>query len=583
MSVEFSLDFTYEDAKTPALTEVRGRVEPGKCVVLCGGSGCGKSTLLRCMNKLIPQFYEGNLRGFCRIGGRDLGELSVGETGRLASSVFQDPRSQFFTMNSSTELAFGLENFGVSHDKMVQRVEEAFRKFHLERLQNRDVFALSSGERQLVAILGAWAVDTDIFLLDEPTANLDFAAVEGLSRLLKQLKAQGKTMVLSEHRLYYLRGIADEYWYLQEGRILKKYPAEELESLPPEALAELGLRATDLDTLTPQPKAPPGDPVFRAENIRFSYGKKEKTLLNGVNLEMKKGEVLGLVGANGCGKTSFGKLAAGLLKLDSGSFYWEGRRMTPRQLRKNGIFIMQEAEFQFFTNSVLHELEYGLPDTAETRAEIKRLLQSVDLWKCRNQHPFSLSGGQMQKLVLLMACLSPKPLVILDEPTAGLDYRSLTACAQLIQTMQERKAVLIITHDPELMALVCHRCVSLRDGREFDPGTQAGLEELMAFLRRLPPEEDRKPRTSKPPVLDPRTGFLVFLLAMVAGIGTDSALIGLSFAAVVLVLLTQGRWRQALAGLGLMGAMYGAWAWLPGVVTAFLVSFFPRVVLIAFG
>lgn len=257
--------------------------------------------------------------------------------------------------------------------------------------------------------------------------------------------------------------------------------------------------------------------------------------------------------------------------------------MTPRQLRKNGVFIMQEAEFQFFTNSVLHELEYGLPDTDETRAEIKRLLQSVDLWKCRNQHPFSLSGGQMQKLVLLMACLSPKPLVVLDEPTAGLDYRSLTACARLIQTMQETKSVLIITHDPELMALVCHRCLSLRDGREFDPGTQTGLEELMEFLRCLPPEEDRKPRTSKPPVLDPRTGFLVFLLAMVAGIGTDSALIGLSFAAVVLVLLTQGKWKHALAGLGLMGAMYGAWAWMPGVVTAFLVSFFPRVVLIAFG
>ena len=152
-------------------------------MVLCGGSGCGKSTLLRCINGLILQFYEGELKGFCRLNGQDTAGLRIGEIGELAASVFQDPRSQFFTVNSSNEVAFGLENHGLPQDKIRQRVEEAFQIFHLERLKDRNVYELSSGERQLISILSAWAMDTDIFLLDEPTANLDFAATQQLKEM----------------------------------------------------------------------------------------------------------------------------------------------------------------------------------------------------------------------------------------------------------------------------------------------------------------------------------------------------------------------------------------------------------------
>ena len=156
--------------------------------MLCGGSGCGKSTLLRCINGLIPQFYEGELKGFCRLNGQDTAGIRIGEIGELAASVFQDPRSQFFTVNSSNEVAFGLENHGLPQDKIRRRVDEAFRIFHLERLKDRNVYELSSGERQLISILSAWAMDTDIFLLDEPTANLDFAATQQLKEILLALK-----------------------------------------------------------------------------------------------------------------------------------------------------------------------------------------------------------------------------------------------------------------------------------------------------------------------------------------------------------------------------------------------------------
>lgn len=207
--IDIEFEFRYEGEKTPALSGVAGHIDKGKCVVLCGSSGCGKSTLLRCVNHLVPQFYDGKFDGFCRLNGQDTKEFSIGEAGEIAASVFQDPRSQFFTMNSSTELAFGLENFGVSHDKMIDRVEEAFKHFHLGRLKNRAVFELSSGERQLVAIMSAGALNTEILLLDEPTANLDFMAIEQLGEALKNLKEQGKTMLISEHRLYYLIGYAN--------------------------------------------------------------------------------------------------------------------------------------------------------------------------------------------------------------------------------------------------------------------------------------------------------------------------------------------------------------------------------------
>ena len=216
--IDFEFEFQYAEEKQPTLQKVGGSIPAGRCVVLCGGSGCGKSTLLRCINGLIPQFYEGELKGFCRLNGQDTAGIRIGEIGELAASVFQDPRSQFFTVNSSNEVAFGLENHGLPQDKIRRRVDEAFRIFHLERLKDRNVYELSSGERQLISILSAWAMDTDIFLLDEPTANLDFAATQQLKEILLTLKKQGKTLLLSEHRLYYLPTLPTNFGSWQTAR-----------------------------------------------------------------------------------------------------------------------------------------------------------------------------------------------------------------------------------------------------------------------------------------------------------------------------------------------------------------------------
>ena len=522
--IDFNLDFQYEDAKYRSLVNASGTIGKGKCIVLTGPSGSGKSTLLKTMNRLIPEFNEGTLSGFIHMNGKDLDELSIGETGRMASSVFQDPRSQFFTLSSTTEVAFGLENFGFSHDEIVERVDDAFTSSELGRLKDRNVFELSSGERQLVAILAAKAVDTDILLLDEPTANLDLKAIENLKNLLLSLKNEGKTLIISEHRLYYLSSLADEYWILEKGEIVKKLKREEMLSLDGSELSRMGLRTTVQSRIRNSKNKttyPIEHRTLKMDSISFSYSRGNR-ILDGVSLEAESGDVIGLVGANGSGKTTLGKTISGLLRSDEGRFTLDGKPLSRKDLKKNAIFIMQEAEFQFFSNTVLNELDWK-SSSKERKEEIEKLLEELDLWHVRNQHPFSLSGGQMQKLVLLLAYLSPKPIAILDEPTAGLDGRSLKSVVDLIRKMAERKIIFIITHDEELLSSSCTKAFILENGRverKLSLLSEEGFEEIRKYMENdlRPDERNVEVESAGKHRLDPRTKFLLFIISMVAGL-----------------------------------------------------------------
>ena len=311
--IDFEFEFQYAEEKQPALQKIGGSIPAGRCVVLCGGSGCGKSTLLQCINGLIPQFYEGELKDFCLLNGQDTAGMHIGEIGELAASVFQNPRSQFFTVNSSNEVAFGLENHGLLQGEIRRRVDDAFRIFHLERLKDRSVYELSGGERQLISILSAWAMDTDIFLLDEPTANLDFSATRQLRKILLALKQQGKTLLLSEHRLYYLTDIADEYWVMADGEIKGKYTAAKAKAFSAEQRQAFSLRTLDLAEITVPEKEPlpkTASTALDVSDVRYSYGRKAGDTLSGVSFSVREHEIVVLVGANGCGKTTIGKLAA---------------------------------------------------------------------------------------------------------------------------------------------------------------------------------------------------------------------------------------------------------------------------------
>lgn len=583
--IDFEFEFQYSQESTPTLRKVSGNIPAGRCVVLCGGSGCGKSTLLRCLNGLIPQFYEGELTGFCRLDGHGTADLSIGEIGELAASVFQDPRSQFFTVNSSNEVAFGLENHGLPQEKIRDRVDEAFRTFDLEHLKNRNVYELSSGERQLISILSAWATDTDIFLLDEPTANLDFAATQQLRNILLKLKKQGKTLLLSEHRLYYLADIADEYWIMANGEIKHKYTAEKAKSLSPLQLHTLSLRTLDLEQITvserpPQPENMPQ--ALSVSNLRYEYGRKNRAILSDVNFSVCTHEIVGLVGANGCGKTTLGKLIAGLYHSTGGEISLFGKAQKPKQLQKQVLFIMQEAEFQFFTNSVLHELQYGHKITAEFEKKTETLLKSMDMWECRDRHPFSLSGGQMQRLTLMMAYLSDKPIVILDEPTAGQDAESLKRCAELIREMGKEKTVLIITHDLELIADACDRCIGLSGGHsdtEFFIRSQQDLQAVRRYMECFHPTKVSPPKQYKER-FHPATKLLYWLVLTIVISTSDNHLVYAAYAALMLLTAADGRLITALFGSASFGALWAANVLLPDTLFSFILVLFPRIIAI---
>ena len=583
--IEFELEFQYAEETRAALQKTAGSIPAGRCVVLCGGSGCGKSTLLRCLNGLIPQFYEGTLTGFCRLNGKDTAGLSIGETGELAASVFQDPRSQFFTVNSSGEVAFGLENHGLPQEKIRQRVDEAFRVFHLERLKDRNVYELSSGERQLISILSAWAMDTDIFLLDEPTANLDFAATQQLKEILLALRKQGKTLLLSEHRLYYLADIADEYWVMADGAIKGTYTAAEAKALSAKQREALCLRTLDLaDIAVPEKETLPeaARTALCVSDVRYTYGRQAGEILSGASFQVREHEIVGLVGANGCGKTTIGKLIAGLYRPSGGQISLFGRVQTPKRLRSQVLFILQEAEFQFFTNSVLHELQYGHQITPEFEARAEALLKRMGMWDCRGRHPFSLSGGQMQKLTLMMAYLSDNPIVVLDEPTAGQDAGSLARCAALIREMRREKTVLIITHDLELIALACDRCIGLSGGRaetEFPVSTACGLQAVRQDMERFHPAEV-PPRKQHKELLHPATKLLYWLALLVVISTANNHLVYAVYAALLLLTLADGWFGTAILGGGSFGLLWAANALLPGTVFSFLLVLFPRIIAI---
>lgn len=581
--IDFEFEFQYSEESTPTLRKVSGNIPAGRCVVLCGGSGCGKSTLLRCINGLIPQFYEGELTGFSRLDGQDTADLSIGEIGELAASVFQDPRSQFFTVNSSNEVAFGLENHGLPQEKIRNRVDEAFRTFHLEHLKNRNVYELSSGERQLISILSAWAMDTDIFLLDEPTANLDFAATQQLKNILLKLKKQGKTLLLSEHRLYYLADIADEYWIMANGEIKHKYTAGKTKALSLGQLHTLCLRTLDLEKITvserpPQPENMPQ--ALSVSNLRYKYGRKNRAILSDVNFSVCEHEIVGLVGANGCGKTTLGKLIAGLYRSTGGEISLFGKAQKPKQLQKQVLFIMQEAEFQFFANSVLHELQYGHKITAEFEKKTETLLKSMDMWECRDRHPFSLSGGQMQRLTLMMAYLSDKPIVILDEPTAGQDAESLKRCAELIREMGKEKTVLIITHDLELIADACDRCIGLCGGHsdtEFFIRSQQDLQAVRQYMECFHPTKVSPPKQYNER-FHPATKLLYWLVLTIVISTSDNHLVYAAYAALMLLTAADGRLTAALIGSASFGLLWATNVLLPDTLFSFMLVLFPRII-----
>ena len=307
---------------------------------------------------------------------------------------------------------------------------------------------------------------------------------------------------------------------------------------------------------------------------------KDLLALDHFSLTVKAGEILGLLGPNGSGKTTIGKLIAGLYRPSGGRIMLFGKPQNPKQLQKQVLFILQEAEFQFFTNSVLHELQYGHVVTPEFEAKTEALLKSMDMWDCRDRHPFSLSGGQMQRLTLMMAYLSDKPIVILDEPTAGQDAGSLERCAALIREMRKEKTVLIITHDPELIAGACDRCIGLSDGHaeiELPVHSERDLQAAQRYMEGFHPSDAPAKKQHKER-FHPATKLLYWLALLVVISMSNNHLVYAAYAALILLTAADGWFETALAGGMSFGLLWAANALLPGTVFSFMLVLFPRII-----
>ena len=472
--------FRYEGQEHNSIEDISLAIKQGEFLVITGQSGCGKTTLTRCINNLIPCFFEGELSGEVTVLGRSVKTSDAGEAGKDIASVIQDPRSQFFTTNSSSEVAFSCENYGIPHKEIVRRVDRAFRSMDMEELKDRDIFTLSSGERQKIAFIAATALDPKIYVLDEPSANLDIHTILQVREILSKLKAAGHTIIISEHRLFYLRGLADRYLIMKDGRICEDLTAEEAESLSAKQIHDRGLRPSDLDMIRTKNKEPViGQEVFlKVKDLSFSH-KGMPNLLHGISFEAHKGETIALIGDNGCGKTTFGKILAGLIRCRGGEFLIGGKIVKQRRLSDYVYFVMQEADHQLYTESVTQELRLGnksIPDINKKTADVLKMLH---LENYKDRHPYALSGGQKQRLTIGAAILSEKPIIVLDEPTSGLDRENMCAVADAVNYLRDRgKLVFIITHDPEFISLTATRAQLLKNGEIKEDLPISGQEEF---------------------------------------------------------------------------------------------------------
>ena len=455
-----NVSFGYGEAQE-TLSQVSAAIAPGECVLLCGASGCGKTTVTKLINGLIPAFTPGcRLEGRVEVDGLDPGTTPMYELARKVGSVFQNPKSQFFNLDTDSELAFGLENEGRPPEEIRKRVSDTVDALHLQELQARNIFSLSGGQKQLLAFGSVYAMGPEIFVLDEPTANLDQDAIARLHDQIAGLKRQGRTVVIAEHRLYFLTDLIDRVLYLRDGVLERTFTRKQFCALTDREREALGLRTLIPAGCTLPAAAPAGAKEgLSVEGLTCAY-RKEPPVFQALSFSARPGEVVAITGPNGVGKTTLSRCLCGLIREQAGQIALNGRPLNRKKRQKAAFCVMQDVNHQLFSDSVWGECRMSAPDAPDS--SLKGVLDSLHLLPFRERHPMSLSGGQKQRLAVATALLSEKPILIFDEPTSGLDYARMVEVSGVIRSLaQQGRIVLVVTHDQEFLQRACDRVLRL--------------------------------------------------------------------------------------------------------------------------
>ncbi len=485
-----NVNFSYKGTADAGLHDLSLQIHDGETVLLCGASGCGKTTILRLINGLIPHYYKGELSGSVTVSGRDIAKSELYELASVVGTVFQNPRSQFFSVDTDGEITFGTENIGIPPAEILRRKSDVTKEFVLTPLLNKSLFALSGGEKQKIACASVSALMPEVMLLDEPSSNLDWNAIGELAEVIRKWKAQGKTIVISEHRLWYLKELVDRVIFLENGVITHEWSRQEFSAMSAEELSALGLRPVTLEEryirefsgdLSAQESAEPvpaHDDDVQIRDLFFTYHppkyvlwKKKLCAENSADytlavseLRLPRGSVIGLIGRNGAGKSTFLRCLCGLEKDCPVQISIGGETVSGKRILKRCYMVMQDVNHQLFTDSVEAEVLHSMPEESQEAAQ--KLIMELGLSGYEETHPMALSGGQKQRVAICSALAADADLLLFDEPTSGLDHKHMTTVAALLKSLAERgKTVIVSTHDPELIALCCDDILCLEQGR----------------------------------------------------------------------------------------------------------------------
>lgn len=447
------LNSAYSEDSEKILNNLNLVVQSGEIISVLGSSGSGKSTLLFCLNGIIPKLIKGVKLGEVKIYGKNVNYFSVGDLSSDIQIMFQNPETQFFNFNVRDEISFGLENKGCDEVRIKQEIESVSKLLDISHLLNRSVEELSSGEKQLVILASLIAMRPKILVLDEPTANLDPIRTRKLNRILREInKKYQTTIIIAEHDLDFV-DMSQRILFMKDGQ-LENYNGELTKDYLPEC----------------KPKIFP-ETILKIKNLYYKYGKRE--ILNDINIEINKGEILGIVGPNGSGKSTLAQNIIGLLKPMEGDIFFRGKSILkiPVNLIVKSIgYMFQNPDYTLFENTVLDEVKFGANNIGlnekETEKESQQILKEFDLMPFKDTDPDNLSVGQKRRVNIASLLLMKPEILILDEPDTGLDrINSVKLKEMLCLENAKGMTIIIVSHNLNLIKSLCNRIIFIDKGK----------------------------------------------------------------------------------------------------------------------